>query len=87
MSEWYNDSLEKHIKSNMFSSTSSLAQLARQILSALSFLNENGITHRALASDNVLLTPEVSVMCVVIYILDLGLIFTCRHCGKCEIVC
>lgn len=64
VSEWYNDSLENHIKSSQFSSTSSLARLARQILSALSFLNENGITHRALASENVLLTPEVLCVCM-----------------------
>ena len=58
MSEWYNDSLENHIKSSQFS-TSSLAGISQQILSALSFLHKNGIVHRSLGSENVLLTPKV----------------------------
>ncbi len=65
MSEWYNDCLENHIKSSKFSSISSLALIAKQVLSALSVLEEKGITHRALASHNILVTPEVTMrMCV-----------------------
>ena len=59
VTEWYDDCLENHIKSSTFSSLSSLSRLAQQILSALSYLEERGITHRALAADNVLVTPEV----------------------------
>lgn len=60
--EWYDDCLENHIKSGQFSEPRPLATLARQILSALSHLNDIGITHRALAPNNVLVTPKVGVV-------------------------
>ena len=59
VSEWYQDSVANHIGSSHFSSLSSLSCLAQQILSALSYLEEMGITHRALAPAQVLVTPDV----------------------------
>ena len=61
VSEWYDDCLENYAKTGEFSQLHRLATLAQQILSALSYLNELGITHRALSPDNILLSPEVSV--------------------------
>ena len=36
-----------------------LARVAYQILQALTYLNQQDMTHRALSADNILLTPEV----------------------------
>ena len=59
VSEWHEDCLERYLKSSKFSSFSSLAGLARQLLSALAYLEGEGITHRGLSPSNILITPEV----------------------------
>ncbi len=62
VSEWYDDCLESYIRSTRYSSASSLSQLAKQMVSALSYLEEQGITHRGLSLDNILLNPKVRVL-------------------------
>ena len=61
VTEWYEDCLENHVKASRFSGPQALSRLARQLLSALAYLEDRGITHRALAPSNVLLTPEVTL--------------------------
>ncbi|KAL5477249.1 hypothetical protein EMCRGX_G024018 [Ephydatia muelleri] len=59
VSEYYNDSLEEHIKTGRFSNK--LGNVASDILHALAYLNERGLTHRFLCPPNVLVTPEGSL--------------------------
>lgn len=66
VSEWYEDCLEQYLKSDKFGSITSLACLARQLLSALVYLEGEGITHRALEPRNILVTPEV-ISCAIVY--------------------
>ena len=62
VSEWYQDNLQNYYSQSpsTFSDPQALSRLAQQLLSALSYLQERGITHRGLAPENILVTPEVS---------------------------
>lgn len=59
VSEWQEDCVGNQIKSSKYAAPSSLSRLTQQILSALSYLEEKGITHRTLTPNNILITPEV----------------------------
>lgn len=61
VSEWHEDCLENYVMSAKYSTSSSLSRLAQQLLSALAYLEENGIVSRTLAPSNILITPEVSM--------------------------
>ena len=66
MTEWYDDNVENHIKSGEFVKLRPLSKLACQVLEGLVYLSTHNMVHRALSPENILLTPQVSSLSVMI---------------------
>lgn len=52
---------KQNLKSRLYENKSSVIKIAHQVLKALAYLNSNGIVHRALCAENILLDEKGDV--------------------------